>query len=145
MNKTQLKDVGSVIFWTDYVKSEYRRSDGEITYKQSNTPMQDYCARTIGLCRRASGWIVSVAMSKDTPSQKTEKSGKGVVTHRIRNLIENDLSTTPEDKGITWVPYSWRDLLVNDKHAYSGIYGPLDPTSLKMAVKMLDGNQENRG
>lgn len=146
MNKTQLKDVGSVVFWTDYVKSTYRRNDGEVTYSQSNTPVQDYCARTIGMCRRESGWIVSVAMSKDAPSQKTEKSGRGVVNHRIKALIDNKLTVEPEDKGITWVPYAWKELLINDKMAYSNIYGPLDSTSLKMAINLLNGtSNEDRG
>lgn len=138
MNKVQLKDVGSVVFWTDYIKSDYRRSDGEVKYSQSNTNTPGYCSRTVGLCRRESGWIISVALSKDAPSQKTEKTGKGVVTHRIKSLIENGLSTTAEDKGITWVPYSYTDLLYNDKDAYNNIYGPLDPSFVKMAINMLN-------
>lgn len=141
MNKVQLSGVGSVVFWTDFIKSEYRRSDGETNFSQSNTNTQGYCSRTIGMCRRESGWIISVALSKDAPSAKTDKSGKGVVTHRIKKLIEAGLSTTAEDKGITWVPYSYLDYLYNDKATYNNIYGPIDPSYLKMAIKMLDGVQ----
>lgn len=138
MIKTNVKDIGSVVFWNDYIKSEYRRSDGEVRYFQSNTPMKDYCVRTIGVTRRESGWVVSVALSRESLTPKTDKSGKGVVTHRIRKLIDNGLSTTEDDKGITWVPYSYSEMLYNDEAAYNGIFGPIDPSFLKMAINHLN-------
>ena len=134
-------DIGYIIYWHDFIISNYYKDQDNqpvIEFKQSNTKLRGYSSRTIGIAKRAEGYAVGVALSKEDLTPKTEKSGKGVVIHRIKNLMSNSLSTTVKDKGITWVPDSYLTLLYNDPAAYNNLYGPMDPTTTKIAINMLN-------
>lgn len=145
MKKLTTGETGPIIYWHDFINSKYRRlADGDSVteYKQSNTKLDGYCSRTVGIAYRADGYVLSVALSKEDLTAKTEKSGRGVVVHRIKSLISNGLNTGPEDKGVTWIPMSYLHLLYTDKAAYDNLFGPIDPTSLKMAISMLHESME---
>lgn len=140
MKKLVSGETGPVIYWHDYISSKYKKNAEDepvVEYRQSNTELDGYSSRTVGVAYRAGGYIVSVALSKEDFTAKTEKSGRGVIVHRIKQLIANGLTTGPKDKGITWVPTSYLNLLYTDKAAYDNLFGPIDPTTLKMAINML--------
>lgn len=140
MKKLHVDGIGEVVYWNDFILSRFYKKDGEPIndFKQSNTKLDGYCYRTIGVTNRAGGYIISVALSKEELTAKTEKSGKGVVVHRIKKLINQGLSATIEDKGVTWVPHSYVGLLYNDPVAYNNIFGPIDVMSIKMAIASLN-------
>lgn len=143
MKRLYVDNVGEVTYWNDFIQSKYYKKDGEsyTEYKQSNTKLDGYCYRTIGISRKTNGYVIAVALSKDELTPKTEKSGKGVVIHRIKSLINKGLSTTIDDKGITWVPVNYLDLLYNDPATYNNIFGPIDPMAMKIAIAKLDESE----
>ena len=140
-------EVGFIVHWNDFILSKFRKdNEGNsiIEYKQSNTKLDGYCSRTIGVARRAGGYVIAVALSREDLTSKTERSGKGVIVHRIKTLIHNDLSCTAEMKGVTWIPDNYLIMVYNDPAAYNTLYGPIDPTTMKMAIRAFQNAEDQK-
>lgn len=134
MNKISIKDLGNVVYWTDYVQVT-KDEEGELVFNQSNTPLEGFHPRMVGLTFKDKKWYVAVALS---PGGDTlPRTGRGVINSRIREVIKNDDNITPTMRGVTMVPESYFDYLYKDKYATNNIYGMLDPTILNIMVKNL--------
>ena len=145
MNKYRLRNIGPMVYWKDYVKITTDEL-GEPVYHQSNTPLDGFYERVIGLVlvtnkfnSNYSGKHYYVAVAADNGKQNKKKKNKNltriIVKNRIVNAIEQHKGEiTPHMKGITVVPESYIDYLYKDKHVTDNLYGHLDPTLLEMAM-----------
>ena len=142
MKKITIKDIGKVMYWTDHIKMS-RGEEGEAYYDQSNTALEGYHNRIIGItkCRKTKNYIIAVALSQERKNQnKSARSGRGVVNTRLRKAISLEGSIGPEDKGVTSVPKEYLDFLYKDYATFNNLYGPADPTMLDMALMGLKKN-----
>lgn len=139
MKKIRIPDIGEVIYWNDFVKFKASKNPTEETvYKQSNTKVDTYHPRTIGLYKSEDWYYVAVSTSNKPTSAIPVKIAKGMINSRLREVIKNDRNIEVSNFGCTTVPASYLDLLWKDSAAYNYLYGPLDPTMLDMAVKLLE-------
>lgn len=126
---------GKIVQWVDFIKSKKNKNTQETYFEQSNTKLDNYSQRFIGLYLSHNNDIyVAVAV---------DKKGEGgtwwkyIIENRIQNIMNNGNSMLPEDKGVTFVPLKYKDYLYNDPFVYSNLYGKIDPTTLDLAIRIL--------
>lgn len=130
MKKINTK-IGPIYTWYDYIKPRKDKSTNLVFYSQSNTKVDNYSQRYIGVHVTHNNDIyVAVAVNK--------KGDQGnwwryILETRISSLLRRG-DITPKDKGVTMVPLSYKDLLYKDPYAYLNIYGAIEPTYLNMAI-----------
>jgi hypothetical protein len=131
MKKINTK-VGSIYCWYDFIKPKKNKATNTMTYSQSNTKLENYSQRYIGLFLSHNEEIyVAVAVNK-----KGDQGNwwKFIIENRIAKAIRSGGTIYEEDRGITMVPLPYKDLLFKDPHAYINLYGLIDPTFLDIAV-----------
>lgn len=131
MRKVSTK-IGNIIIWSDFVRSKKIPSTGNIVYYQSNTKLEGYGQRYIGiLVTHSNDVYVGVALN----SKKDDKGPwyKFIIENRIQNVMSG---YGLEEKGGTMVPIAYLDLLYKDPTAYSSLYGAIEPTMLDIAMAM---------
>jgi hypothetical protein len=136
MEKFNSRVVGSFIIWKDYIKFN-SSSNGDVSYKQSNTKLTGFMDRYIGLSMVNSNIIISVAVSNSTNKKESDKTAKNVIEQRMISLLKKDYNIDAEDKGVTYVPKELLDMLWKDPYTYKNLYGAIDPTYVNMAVKSV--------
>jgi hypothetical protein len=136
MEKFNSRVVGSFIIWKDYIKFN-STSNGDVSYKQSNTKLTGFMDRYIGLSVVDSNIIVSVAVSNSSNRKESDKTAKNVIEQRMISLLKKDYNIDAEDKGVTYVPKELLDMLWKDPYTYKNLYGAIDPTYVNMAVKSV--------
>lgn len=136
MEKFNSRVVGSFIIWKDYIKFN-STSNGDVSYKQSNTKLTGFMDRYIGLSVVNSNIIVSVAVSNSSNRKESDKTAKNVIEQRMISLLKKDYNIDAEDKGVTYVPKELLDMLWKDPYTYKNLYGAIDPTYVNMAVKSV--------
>ena len=136
MEKFNSRILGSFIVWKDYIKFN-SSSNGDISYKQSNTKLNGFMDRYIGLSIVNSNVIISVAVSNTSNKKESDKTAKNVIEQRMISLIKKDYNIDAEDKGVTYVPKELLDMLWKDPYTYKNLYGAIDPTYISMAVKSV--------
>lgn len=130
MKKLNTK-IGPIYTWYDYIKPKKDKANNSVYYNQSNTRLDTYSQRYIGIhLTHTNNIFVAVAVNK--------KGDQGnwwryILETRISSLMRTG-DVLPKDKGVTMVPMAYKDLLYKDPYAYLNIYGPLDPTYLNMAI-----------
>lgn len=142
MNKIATK-VGTIVVISDYIKAKKNKITGELTYVQSNTPLDGYTQRFVGIyINNHKDIYVGVAVNS-----KKDTSNSNWWEYIIKNRIVTSISKgsfTLEDKGITMVPFAYKDLLYKDPCAYNNLFGMIDPTMLDMCINQLIKFQEKR-
>jgi hypothetical protein len=140
MKKITIEDLGSVVYWEDYIKT-IRNEEDEVTYLQSNTPTKDYSPRMVGICIGPAGnYYVAVAVAQAKSAKSTYRTGRGVVNSRLRNAIAQDGNIEATDRGVTMVPVGYTEYLCTDYYTIKNLLGFLDKTSLKVALALLNEN-----
>lgn len=142
MNKIATK-VGTIVVISDYIKAKKNKITGELTYVQSNTALDGYTQRFVGIYINNHKDIyvgVAVNSKKDTTNSNWWEY---IIKNRIMTSISKG-SFTLEDKGITMVPFAYKDLLYKDPCAYNNLFGMIDPTMLDMCINQLIKFQEKR-
>ena len=132
MKKVNIK-VGAVCCWYGFIKPKKNKVTNTITYSQSNTKLDNYSQRFVGLYLSHNENIyVAVAVNK-----KGDQGNwwKFIIENRIAKAIRNGGNIYEDDRGITMVPMSYKDLLFKDPYTHSNLYGIIDPTYLDMAIK----------
>jgi len=132
MKKINTK-IGTVIVWYDFIRSKKNKATDTISYDQSNTSLEGYSQRYIGIHLSHNNQLyVAVAVNK------REDSGnfwRYIIQNRIITLIQNYDNMSPEDKGVTTLPLSYKDFLFNDPCVYNNLYGLIDPTYLDIVIR----------
>jgi hypothetical protein len=136
MEKFNSRILGSFIVWKDYIKFN-SSSNGDISYKQSNTKLNGFMDRHIGLSVVNNNILISVAVSNTSNKKESDKTAKNVVEQRMISIIKKDYNIDAEDKGVTYVPKELLDMLWKDPYTYKNLYGAIDPTYISMAVKSV--------
>lgn len=136
MEKFNSRVLGSFIVWKDYIKFN-SSANGDISYKQSNTKLNGFMDRYIGLSIVNSNVLVSVAVSNTSNKKESDKTAKNVIEQRMISLVKKDYNIDAEDKGVTYVPKELLDMLWKDPYTYKNLYGAIDPTYISMAVKSV--------
>lgn len=141
--------IGSLIIWSDYVKPKKHPSTGNITYNQSNTKLEGYSQRYIGLYTAFNGDVyVGIVLNRETNKQSSNSWFKFVIENRILTLIDKKGNVDAEFKGATMVPQNYVELLSTDPYAYSTLYGPLNTddvqTALRLSLKEKQREVQNR-
>ena len=136
MEKFNSRILGSFIVWKDYIKFN-SSSNGDVSYKQSNTKLNGFMDRYIGLSVVNSNILISVAVSNTSNKKESDKTAKNVVEQRMISIIKKDYNIDAEDKGVTYVPKELLDMLWKDPYTYKNLYGAIDPTYISMAVKSV--------
>lgn len=133
---------GKIVQWVDYIKSKKNKNTQETFFEQSNTKLENYSQRYIGVYLSHNNDIyVAVAV---------DKKGEGgtwwkyIIENRIQTLMNNANNMSADDKGVTVIPYRYLEYLYTDPYVYSNLYGKIDPTTLGIALRMLkeDLNKE---
>lgn len=131
---------GKLIQWSDYIRTKKDTKTGETYYLQSNVKIDNYNQRYIGLYLSHSNKVyIAVAVNKKNDSGNWWKY---IVENRIMSVINNGDNMTPDDRGVTMVPYDYIDLLYKDEAVFNNLYGKIDPTTLELAIKELKAEQE---
>ena len=133
--------VGSIFTWYDFIRPRKDKSTGILTYSQSNTQVDKYSQRYIGLHIDYNDNIyVAVAVNKKNDPGNWWKF---ILESRIDKIKRSGGDVGPEDKGVTMVPFRYSDLLYKDQYTYLNLYGAIDSTYLSMAIKsaMANNNQ----
>lgn len=136
MKKVSTK-IGNIVVWNDYIRSKKITQLNTVQYLQSNTKLDGYSQRYIGLYMDHNKNIyVAVALN----SQEEDKGPwyKFILETRIKNNMSGNI----QEKGITMVPYNYIDLLYKDPMAYNNLYGPIEPNMLDLAIAMAKNIQE---
>ena len=132
MKRIKTKKVGSIYTWHDFTKSRRDPSSNLITHSQSNTKLNNFNQRYIGLhLSHDNNIYVAVAVNR-----KKEQGNwwKFIIESRIHNVIRNGNNIGPDDRGVTMVPMAYKDALYKDPFTYTNLYGIIDPTYLDMAL-----------
>jgi hypothetical protein len=133
---------GKIVQWVDYIKSKKNKNTQETFFEQSNTKLENYSQRYIGVYLSHNNDIyVAVAV---------DKKGEGgtwwkyIIENRIQTLMNNANNMSVDDRGVTVIPYRYLEYLYTDPYVYSNLYGKIDPTTLGIALRMLkeDLNKE---
>jgi hypothetical protein len=141
MKKISTK-IGTIITWYDYIKAKKNINTGITEYSQSNTKLDKYSQRYVGLYLSDNNDIyVAVAVNKKDDSSNWWRY---ILENRITTMVKNRGNVNPEDKGCTMVPMSYKDLLFMDVMAYSSLYGMIDPSILDMALKEATSSNEDK-
>lgn len=131
MKKLNTK-IGTIFSWYDYTKPKKNKAEGTVTYSQSNTVLDKYNQRYIGLFMDHSDNIyIAVAVNKKNDSGNWWRF---ILENRIEKAIRTG-NIDESDKGVTFVPFRYKDLLYTDPYTYNNLYGCIDPTYLSLAVK----------
>ena len=136
MEKYNSRVLGFFVIWKDYVRFSLR-SDGEQTFKQSNTKMEGYIDRHIGLSVVDSKVLISVAVSNASNKKENSRTAKNVIEQRMINIINKDYNIDPGDRGVTYLPKELIDMLWKDPYTYNNLFGSVDPTYIGMAIKSV--------
>lgn len=142
MNNLKTK-IGPIAVISDYIKVRKNKNTQEISYLQSNTPLEGYTQRFVGIYLSTNKEIyvgVAVNSKKDTTNSNWWEY---IIKNRIMTAVSKG-SFTPEDKGITMVPFAYKDLLYKDPCAYDNLFGMIDPTILDMAIVNLSKKAEDK-
>lgn len=134
--KTCKSKVGQIAIWSDFVKPKKNMATGAINYLQSNTKLEGYSQRYIGLYVAHNNDIyIGVALNKNEEKKPDHPNWfRFIIENRIFNMLTNKGNVDPESRGSTMVPMNYKDLLTKDYYAYSVLYGPLDPEYVEMAI-----------
>ena len=89
MEKFNSRILGSFIVWKDYIKFN-SSSNGDVSYKQSNTKLNGFMDRYIGLSVVNSNILISVAVSNTSNKKESDKTAKNVVEQRMISIIKKD-------------------------------------------------------
>lgn len=141
MNNLKSK-IGPIAVISDYIKVRKNKNTQEISYLQSNTPLDGYTQRFVGIYLSHNKDIyigVAVNSKKDTTNSNWWEY---IIKNRIMTAVSKG-SFTPEDKGVTMVPFAYKDLLYKDSCAYDNLFGMIDPTMLDMAIANLSKKAED--
>jgi hypothetical protein len=131
---------GKLIQWSDYIRTKKDNKTGETYYLQSNVKIDNHNQRYIGLYLSHSNKVyIAVAVNKKNDAGNWWKY---IIENRIMSLINNGDNMTPDDRGVTMVPYDYIDLLYKDEAVFNNLYGKIDPTTLELAIKELKIEQE---
>tara|TARA_R110002074_G_scaffold402324_1_gene607139 strand:- start:193207 stop:193665 length:459 start_codon:yes stop_codon:yes gene_type:complete len=132
MRKVNTK-IGTIYSWYDFIKPKKNKVTNTMTYSQSNTKLDNYSQRYVGLFLSHNEEIyVAVAVNKKGDAGNWWKF---IIENRIGKALRNGGTINENDRGITMVPMPYKDLLFKDPHAYTNLYGIIDPTYLDMAIK----------
>lgn len=127
--------IGALITWSDYIKS--KKINNNLHYYQSNTKMDGYSQRYIGLLLLPNNDIY-VAITLNSKQEDKGVWYKFILENRIRSIMDG-----VEEKAATMVPMPYLDLLYKDPYVYSPLYGPIEPNLLDQAIKMAQlANQQ---
>lgn len=134
--RTVKSKVGQIAIWSDFVKPKKNMSTGNINYLQSNTKLEGYSQRYVGLYVAHNNDIyVAVALNRNEEKKPDHPNWfRFIIENRISNMLDNKGNVDPEARGSTMVPMHYKDLVVKDYYAYCTLYGPLDPEYLDMAI-----------
>jgi hypothetical protein len=136
MNEIDTK-LGPIVVISDYIKGKKNKFTGELHYQQSNTPLDGYIQRYVGILLTHTGNIyVSVAVNSKNDNTNSNW-WKYIIENRLSTVINNNGNIGPDDKGVTMVPMSYKEFLYKDSAAYNNIYGAIEPTVLEMALTKL--------
>lgn len=132
MKKVNTK-IGAIYSWYDFIKPKKNKATNTMSYSQSNTKLDAYSQRYVGLfVSHTNDIYVAVAVNK-----KGDQGNwwKFIIENRIAKAIRNGGTINEDDRGITMVPMPYKDLLYKDPYTYINLYGIIDPTFLDMAIK----------
>lgn len=130
--------IGAIFTWYDYIKPRKNKVTNITTYNQSNTKLDKHSQRYVGLFMDHNDNIyVAVAVNKKNDSGNWWRF---IIENRISKVIKNGGNIDERDKGITMVPFRYKDYLFKDAHTYQNLYGLIDPTYLDMAVREAVAN-----
>lgn len=134
--------IGTIVTWYDYIKSSKNLRTGLTSYNQSNTKLDGYSQRYIGVYLSHDNKIyISVAVNK---KEDNSNWWKYIIENRIITMFNNGGNVGPDDKGCTMVPMAYKELVYKDYNAFSNLYGIIDPTSLDLALKSCARSNEER-
>lgn len=142
MNNIKTK-IGQIAVISDYIKVRKNKNTQEISYLQSNTMLEGYTQRFVGIYITNNKDIyvgVAVNSKKDTTNSNWWEY---IIKNRIMTAVSKG-SFTLEDKGVTMVPFAYKDLLYKDPCAYNNLFGMIDPTLLDLAINNLNKVAEKR-
>ena len=111
-------------FWHDWVR--VIRTPTGASYLTSETPLEGYNHRTIGLAKdNREVYYIAVAVRRETKGKTSSYSGRGLVAKRVRQILTTK-EVTPEDTMCTLIPQNYVDLLWLDPDVYANLCGPLN-------------------
>lgn len=140
-----LKNKGWITYFTDYVRIT-RSYDSVLSYDRSDEYKQDFNKREIAVFLDGeNNVIISTAVSPSNRKLKKGNVGHHIAKNRLLDFINHNplYDIGPEDKGRTWVPFGYKELLVEDPYTYGNIFGPLSKSMLDSAVNFLK-NQKTK-
>lgn len=137
MERFNDKILGDVVLYKDFIKKSGFDDHGRPTYKQSNTKLQGYGSRTVGICKFNNKYMVAVAINYN-PAKDDEKVVKYTIKQRLHTILQNDFDILPQDDGFTYVPQEWSSLLWKDPDTYSILHGIIDPSYGQIIIKDLN-------
>lgn len=136
MDSVTDKVLGKVVLFKDFVK---RVNDnlGNITYKQSNSCLNGYYPRTVGICKYQGNILVAVAIDSTNNNKSNDRAARFVIKNRLEKILANDWDILPEEDGYTYVPEEYRSLLWDDPYTFKNLHGAIEPSLGLAALKSL--------
>lgn len=126
------------ILYKDFIRKSFDK-EGNPVYKQSNTRLQGYIPRCVGVALVDNK--VLVASTIDYKDKNNDKVARTMIRNRLAQILDTDYNIVDDSNqvipNITYVPTEFLDLLWKDQYTYNNIGGMIDPTYCMMAINSL--------